>query len=345
MFPEWFARRMERVAFWLVARVAKSPPLQRAKAVASGAFVFELGQQTANQHPTLATGNMFQKIAILGAGLIGASILQGARENSLSKHLAAWSRSARTRNFCAGKPWCDSVHETPAECVRGADLVIVCVPVDQIAAVLAEAAPGLAAGALVTDVGSTKVGVSRAAREAVPARAVFIGSHPMGGSEKAGPEHAAARLLAGHVCFVTPFEDEQNALAVKTLNRFWVNLGMTVIEVAPETHDAIAARTSHLPHLAACAVAGVLRRHPEQWSALGGPGLRDTTRVAAGDPEMWKAIATHNREEILNALDEYLAELAALRQAIAAGKSGELLALLAGARDWRAKLAPPPAAL
>jgi prephenate dehydrogenase len=295
--------------------------------------VFELSIKA-----SLANENVFQKIAILGTGLLGASILQAARERKLAHRHAAWSRREATRAFCVGQPWCDSVHESPEECVRGADLVLVCVPVDQIPVVLAAAAPGLEAGALVSDVGSTKSGVCREAQRVVPERAVFIGSHPMAGSEKSGPEHASAGLFEGRTCFVTPTARQVGTAELGGLVRFWRALGMDVVETSPEEHDAIAARTSHLPHFAACVLAGVLGRHPARWSALAGPGLRDTTRVAGGDPEMWRAIAAQNREAILAAFDEFQAEFAHVRQYISEGQLDSLQVFLEQSRAWRNKL-------
>ena len=284
---------------------------------------------------SLANENVFQKIAILGAGLLGASILRAARERHLAQNLAAWSRREATRAFCAGQSWCDSVHESPEDCVRGADLVLACVPVNKIPAVLAEAAPGLQAGAILSDVGSTKAGVCRDARAALPAGVFFIGSHPMAGLEKSGPEYATPGLFEGRVCFVTPSPDAESTPALETLIRFWHELGMKVIHVSTEEHDAIVARVSHLPHFTASALAGVFREHPGRWSALAGPGLRDTTRVAGGDPDMWQAIASENRKEILAAFDEFQREFDRLRQCIAAGQLDELQAALAQARAWR----------
>ena len=281
---------------------------------------------------------MFQKIAILGTGLLGASILRASRERNLANRIAAWSRRKATRDFCAGQAWCDSVHESPEDCVRGADLVIACVPVDKIFSVLAAAAPGLQAGVIISDVGSTKAGVCRAACAALPAEATFIGSHPMAGLEKSGPEAAVPDLFAGRICFVTPPTVAVDSPALKKLCRFWSELGMQVVNVSPEEHDAIVARTSHLPHFAACVLAAVLRGHPERWSVLAGPGLRDTTRVAGGDPDMWRAIAIENRTEILAAFDEFQREFSHLRQCIADQEVDALHATLSLARDWRSSL-------
>ncbi|MDR1498013.1 MAG: prephenate dehydrogenase [Puniceicoccales bacterium] len=287
---------------------------------------------------------MFQKIAILGPGLLGASLMQAVRERGLARHLAAWSRSEGTRAACVGRAWCDSVHESPAECVRGAELVVVCVPVDRIVEVLAAAASGMGGGAIVSDVGSVKAGICRAAGTVVPAGAFFIGSHPMAGTEKSGLEHASAGLFEGRSCFVTPpsgaVGDGEEwgggvVKAVGVLERFWRALGMRTFVVSPQEHDEIVAGVSHLPHFAAVALAGVLMRRPSQWREFGGPGLRDTTRVAGGDPGIWCAIASENRAQILDALDNYRAELDSLRAVFRDGDDKALYAMLSRAKEWR----------
>ena len=282
---------------------------------------------------------MFSKIAILGPGLLGASLMQAVRARGLSSHLAAWSRSAGTRAGCAGKPWCDSVHETPADCVRGAALVVVCVPADKIAGTLALAAPGLGAGTLVTDVGSTKEQVCEAVRGVLPEGVTFVGAHPMAGSEKSGLEYARADLFAGRVCIITPQETPPAPPeAVEAVMRFWAAVGMRVVTLAPEVHDEVVAHTSHLPHLAAVALSVLLQRKPLEWRGLGGPGLRDTTRVAAGDPPMWRAIVQENQRQILRVLVDYQAELEELRSAIAAGDFDAVQAFLAAGKNWREQL-------
>ncbi|MDR0534955.1 MAG: prephenate dehydrogenase/arogenate dehydrogenase family protein [Puniceicoccales bacterium] len=281
---------------------------------------------------------MFQKIAILGAGLIGASILRTAHARKLAKNLVAWSPSEASRKFCLSQPWCDGVATDPAAAAEDADLVIACTPVDTIAPVLAAAAPSLKTGALVTDVGSAKLAIHQALQDVIPPRAVYIGSHPMAGSEKAGPGHSSDTLFQDRMCFVTPASNSSNGLAVRTLTGFWLDLGMRVVEVPPETHDAIVANNSHLPHLVAAALANVMLRHPAQWGSLAGMGLRDTTRVAAGSPLLWSGIVSQNRGEILRALAELQEELGEVSRAIQANDPKSLGAFLAKAQAWRSAL-------
>lgn len=281
---------------------------------------------------------MFTKIAILGPGLLGASLLQATRARHPAAHLATWSRRAETRQRCARQPWCDSVHDTPADCVRDATLIIVCVPVDKTAEVLAATVPALHPRALVTDVGSTKAAPCAAAQAVLPAPAIFIGSHPMAGSEKSGLEHATPHLFENRVCILTPTETTPPD-ALNTLAHYWQSLGMRTITTTPETHDTIVARTSHLPHILAAALASTLQRTaPPEWQSLSGPGLRDTTRIAAGDPALWRAIATTNRTALLHALELYQSELEAYRTCLVNNDGDALQSLLQCAKKWRDQL-------
>ncbi len=259
--------------------------------------------------------------------------MQAARARGQAARLTAWSRSERTRAQCVGHPWCDAVVEDPRECVRGADLVVACVPVDRIGPLLELVAGDLAADAVVTDVGSTKAGVCAAAERVLPAGR-FVGSHPMAGSEKSGPAHASPELFAGRVCFVTPTAGSA-AAAVARVEQFWQALGMRVAKETPETHDRIVARVSHLPHAVAAALCALLATQPTAWGAFAGQGLRDTTRVAGGDPGLWRAIFQENRTAVLAALADYQQVLEQLRMALAAEDFGAVTALLAQGQRWR----------
>lgn len=223
--------------------------------------------------------------------------------------------------------------------MRGAALVVVCVPADRIADTLALAAPGLGVGALVTDVGSTKGHVCEAVQGVLPEGVAFVGAHPMAGSEKSGLEHARADLFEGRVCFVTPQEKPPVPVeAIEAVAHFWAALGTRVVMFSPGVHDRVVAHTSHLPHLAAAALSVLLQRKPLEWRRLGGPGLRDTTRVAAGDPLMWRAIVQENRRQVLRALEDYQAELEHLRVAIAAEDFDTVQAFLVTGKNWREHL-------
>jgi cyclohexadieny/prephenate dehydrogenase len=282
---------------------------------------------------------MFERITILGPGLLGASLLQAAKGRGLCRHTAVWSRRAETRLKCEGQPWCDAVFSEPGDAVAEADFVVVCTPVDTIVPLLEQIASRLRPRTLVTDVGSTKSLICRHGRAALPKKIAFVGSHPMAGSEKTGLEHADPELFEGRACFVTPLTDTPSK-DVERLARFWKNLGLEVITATPESHDEIVAHLSHLPHLLASAFCAYLGTRDHAWARYAGPGLRDTTRVAAGDPALWKAITMENREEILRALDGFQKELDHLRAALSNNQPLVMRHLLERGRDYRLRLRP-----
>jgi prephenate dehydrogenase len=282
---------------------------------------------------------MFERIVILGPGLLGASLLQAARRHGLCKHTAVWSRRPETRLKCENQPWCDAVFADPGEAVATADLVVACTPVDTIVPLFGQIAPKLKPGTMVTDVGSTKSLICRQGRAVLPETVSFVGSHPMAGSEKTGLEHADPELFRGRACFVTPLV-ETPAADTEKVARFWKALGMEVATTTPEAHDEIVAHVSHLPHLLVSAYCAYLSTRDPAWLHFAGPGLRDTTRVAAGDPSLWKAIAMENREEILRALDTFQRELDLLRSALHNQQDFALLHLLERGRDYRVRLRP-----
>lgn len=282
---------------------------------------------------------MFKQITILGPGLLGASLLQAAKERGLCQSTAAWSRRAETRAKCEGQPWCDAVYADAGKAVAKADLVVACTPVDTIVPLLEQIAPKLKAGTLVTDVGSTKSLICRLGRAALPEKVGFVGSHPMAGSEKTGLEHARADLFEGRACFVTPLMSTPTK-EVDKLVKFWKALGMEVTTATPEAHDEIVANLSHLPHLLASAFCAYLGTRDPKWAHLAGPGLRDTTRIAAGDPALWKAITMENREEILRALDGFQKELDHLRAALHNRQPFAIQHILERGRDFRVRLRP-----
>jgi prephenate dehydrogenase len=214
-----------------------------------------------------------------------------------------------------------------------ADLVLVCTPVNHIAGHVFEAARACRRSAILTDAGSTKAEIVRAVEaNLVPGRAGrFVGGHPLAGSEKAGPDHARADLFDGRLVVLTPTQHtDRDALAA--VARFWEDLGARVKQMLPEHHDAAVARTSHLPHLVASALAGSL---PPDLFELAASGFRDTTRVAAGDPDLWAAIFDQNRRSLGLALDQFLARLAEFRRALSDDDLGTLQRLLVQGKQVR----------
>lgn len=258
---------------------------------------------------------MFDQMTILGPGLLGASIGIAARERGLARQIVSWSRRAETRANCLSQPWCDQVYETPGQACRGSRFVVICTPVQTIVPLLSKIASELGPGTLITDVGSTKSQICREARGVDLSGAFFIGSHPMAGSEQTGMAHARGDLLDAAACIVTPLE-ETPPDTVREVSSFWEGLGMQVTHASPERHDEIVAHISHLPHIVAAALCSFLSAKDPAWKALAGGGLRDSTRIASGDPALWRGILDSNHEEVVRAVNGLEEEIHQIKAAL-----------------------------
>lgn len=276
-------------------------------------------------------------MTILAPGLLGASLGMAASKFALCRRIHVWARRAESRADCLAADWCTAAFADPGESVRESDLVIICTPVDMITPMLSKIGHGLKPSALVTDVGSTKSRICRLSSTAVSGKATFIGSHPMAGSEKSGMQHADADLFKDRACLVTPLE-ETPAQAIDSLVLFWKSLGMEVSTMSPEKHDEIVAHISHLPHMLASLLCLQLSRQPASWQAFSGPGLRDTTRVAAGGPEIWRSIFEENKEELLRSISGFERELATMRSHILNGEWAQVRHLLDLGKSYREAL-------
>ncbi len=278
---------------------------------------------------------MIQHLAILAPGLLGSSVARAARERGLAGRITVWARRAEVRAELRGQPWLDDVADTPGAAVAEASLVVLAAPVDRIIELDQEIAPRLAAGAIVTDVGSVKGPIcTAAARHPRPAGACFLGSHPMAGSEKTGWEHGQPTLFEKRVCFVTPTDNTPSGALVQ-LEKFWRALGAEVVVAAPAQHDEIVAHISHLPQAVATSLACALAHKEGDWRHLAGNGLRDTTRIAAGDATMWVEIFQQNRAAILEALARQEEEFTAFRLALERSDWADLRARLERGKAWR----------
>jgi len=269
-------------------------------------------------------------VAIVGVGLIGGSIGLALRARGLSRKVIGIGRRKESleRALVAG---CVTEATTSiAEGVRAAQLVVVCTPVELIAQQVAEVAAYCPADCLITDAGSTKSTVIAGVAATVP----FVGSHPIAGSEKNGPEAARADLFEGRVVVVTPTA-ASDASAVSAIESFWQALGARVVKMPPDDHDAALALTSHVPHLVSAALAAAT---PEDVLPLTGAGWQDTTRVAAGDTELWRQIFLANRAHTLKALDDFGTVLERFRAALQSGDGTLLAALLAEGKRRRDSL-------
>ena len=270
-------------------------------------------------------------VAIVGVGLIGGSIGLALRQRGLVNTIVGVGRNQVSLRMARRV---GAVHHTTIELAKGvaeAELVVVCTPVAQIADHVREAAKSCPAGTLLTNVGSTKQSIVAALDEELPRDCRFLGSHPLAGSEKAGVSHADANLFDGRVAILTPTRNTR-AEDFDLLEGFWEALGSVVIRMSAEEHNRALAITSHLPHLAAAALAATV---PEQYYRLSGAGILDTTRLAAGDPILWKQILLQNRENILSALQQYGIKLTALHVALRDGNETELERFLTNAKKNR----------
>lgn len=277
---------------------------------------------------------MFDEIAILAPGLLGASVARAAHHYGVAKRTVLWARRPEVRLKLKEQSWCNRVADTPADAVREAQLTVVCAPVDQIVALVRQIAHALPPGGVVTDVGSVKGEISRLSHAALAPRHAFVGSHPMAGSEKTGWEHGRADLFKGRAVFVTPLP-ETDPKAAERVAAFWTALESDVATVEPDAHDEIVAHISHLPQVLASTLCASLARREARWRNFAGGGLRDTTRIAGSDPKLWKTILAQNRDEVLRAVRAYQDELHGLERALANRDWFEVQAILERGRAYR----------
>ena len=271
---------------------------------------------------------LFNRLALIGVGLIGSSIARAARAQNAVGSIVATARSPETRRRVAELGLADQVVETNAEAVEGADLVIVCVPVGACGAVAAEIAPRLAPGATVSDVGSVKGAVVRDMAPHLPEHVHFVPAHPVAGTEYSGPDAGFAELFVNRWCILTPPPGTDTAAAEK-LAEFWRRIGANVEIMTPEHHDIVLAMTSHLPHLIAYTIVGTaddvekLMTRSEVMKFSAG-GFRDFTRIAASDPTMWRDVFLHNRDTVLELLARFNEDLSVLTRAMRSGDGDKL---------------------
>lgn len=271
-----------------------------------------------------------ETIAILGLGLMGASLGLALKKNGFQGEIRAYARREETRRDALGEGIADVVYEDPAKAVRGVDMVVLCVPILIIPELLERCLPGLGEGTVVTDVGSTKAWVMKRAEELLAkSGALFVGSHPIAGSEKKGLRFGQADLYEGSVVVITPGEQDRGA--VKKIARMWNMIGARVKLMTPEKHDCILAKTSHLPHLVAAALA--LAGGDD--GSLCGSGFRDTTRIAEGSPRVWRDIVLTNPKVLLNEIAKYRDSLAELEQILQTGDEDAIEKWLSNARKAR----------
>lgn len=270
---------------------------------------------------------LFDRIAIIGIGLIGSSLARAFRENRLAGHLAIADANAAALARAAELGLGDSYYPDAAEAVAEADLVIVCVPVGAVGAVAEAIGDRLKDGAIVSDVGSVKASVVKQMDPHLPETVHFIPAHPVAGTEYSGPDAGFATLFRNRWSIITPLPDTDPE-ALERLAALWRAIGANVEFMAPEHHDLVLAITSHVPHLIAYTIVGtaddlghVTESEVIKFSA---GGFRDFTRIAASDPTMWRDVFLHNKDAVLEMLGRFTEDLAALQRAIRWGE-GDIL--------------------
>ena len=262
---------------------------------------------------------LFERVALIGIGLIGSSLARRIKRDNLARHIVANARTQATLDKVVELGIADSVSIDPVEAVTGADLVVICSPLGTYAAIGAAISDHLSEGAIVSDVGSVKGMVLRDLAPAVPSHAHLVPAHPVAGTEHSGPEAGFADLFDGHWCIVTP-DSGADAAAVERVAELWRRAGMKVDIMDAAHHDLVLAVTSHLPHLIAYNIVGtaddleaVTKSEVIKYAA---GGFRDFTRIAASDPVMWRDVFLNNREAVLEMLGRFTEDLAALQRAI-----------------------------
>jgi cyclohexadieny/prephenate dehydrogenase len=281
---------------------------------------------------------LFDKIALIGIGLIGSSLARVVRRENLAGHIAIATRSGETLVRARELDLGDSYTTDAAQAVKDADLVIVSVPVGSSGAVAEEIAPALKSGAIVTDVGSTKRSVIAQMSPYMPDGVHFIPGHPLAGTEKSGPDAGFAELFENRWCIFTPLPGTDPA-ALDKLSEFWRRCGSNIDTMDPDHHDKVLAIVSHLPHIIAYNIVGtaddletVTKSEVIKYSAS---GFRDFTRLAASDPTMWRDVCLHNKDAILEMLARFSEDLASLQRAIRWGEGDKLFDLFTHTRAVR----------
>jgi prephenate dehydrogenase len=281
---------------------------------------------------------VIRQLSIVGVGLLGGSVAKAARSGGLARRIVGVGRDPERLRPAVDDGTLDTAVTDLEAGVREADVILLAAPVLAIEGLLERVWGAAANDALITDVGSTKRNIVRAAERLAATRPLgFVGSHPLAGSEQAGYRVARADLFRGATVVVTPTEKTELA-ALKTTTELWEALGARVTSLDPETHDRTVAAISHLPHLIACALVDGAGRVEPGALELAARGFRDTTRIAGGDPDMWTEIFLANRDALTAGIEAFRQALGDLQRVIDAGRADALRAELARIKAIREQL-------
>lgn len=273
----------------------------------------------------------YKQVAIVGVGLLGGSLALAAKQRGVATQVVGIGRDATKLGDLVQRGLVDSATTDLAEGVAEADLVVVCTPVETVAATVNQLLPLVTPECLITDVGSTKQTIVEQVEATPAAGPTFVGSHPLAGDHRSGAEFARGDLFEGRVVVVTPSEQSPPE-ATDRVQQFWQACGARVVLMTAAEHDAALAATSHLPHLVASVLAGST---PSEVLELAATGWRDTTRIAAADPALWRQIFASNRTQVLEALKNFETRLVGVREALANGDDEQLEQQLAEGKQTR----------
>ena len=284
---------------------------------------------------------LFERVALIGAGLIGSSLGRAIRQAQLATSIVAYSRRADTRKRLHELRIVDHVAESVEEAVNGADLIIISVPVGASEDVAIKIGAHVKADAIITDTGSVKASVIRAVAPHLPDSANFVPGHPIAGTENSGPDAGFASLFEGRWCVITPTSDTSQS-AIDRVTDLWRGVGSKVDIMSPDHHDKVLAITSHIPHLIAFNIVGTVADLEDDTKMeavkYAAGGFRDFTRIAASDPEMWRDVFMENKEAVLEMLGRFSEDLSALQRAIRRGDARSLEAKFTKTRDLRRRV-------
>jgi len=280
---------------------------------------------------------MINRLAIIGIGLIGGSLSLALKQAGQVKHVVGYARNEATRERALSLGIIDTAAASIEAAVAEADVILLAVPIGAMASVLAEMAPHLTDNMIITDAGSTKAGVAKAASDILGnSISQFVPGHPIAGTEKSGPSAAFATLYQDHKVILTPMK-QTNVSAVETIKTMWQQTGAEVSEMTVEHHDLILAATSHIPHLLSFNLVGLLAQNEDVDEVLryAAGGFRDFSRIASSNPVMWRDICLSNHDAILTLLQQYQQQLTEIEQAIQEQDGDYLMTLFQSAKTAR----------
>ena len=278
-------------------------------------------------------------VAVFGPGLMGGSLLAALRARSPRTKLGAWARKSQAIEELKARGLIDFGATDAADVAHQTELAVLCLPVDRMEEIAGAIKDALPPGSVVTDVGSVKKSIVDALERIFTGDTSFVGSHPMCGSEEAGLAAARPDLYENALCVVTPTAQSRGA-ALQVVESLWRTAGARTAVMSPDEHDRAAAFVSHLPHVVAALVVETLSRENPKFHDLCAGGFRDTTRIAAGSPELWTAILSSNREDIVATLDRFGAALAEVRAILNSGDKQAIHNFLEDAARHRAEIFP-----